>query len=72
MKKMVIVTLTLAMMAFFGYKNTVEATIEAQNAKIEQLSASNAAYFEGMNGFKSEVERLERVNSHYASVMVAK
>ena len=72
MKKLVVVTLTMAMMAFFGYKNTVEAQLDAQQAKIEQLSASNAAYFEGMNGLKDEAERLERINEHYASIMTAR
>lgn len=72
MKKLVVVTLTMAMIAFFGYKNTVEAQLDAQQAKIERLETSNRAYYEGMKVQKEEQERLTRVNEHYANVMLAK
>lgn len=72
MKKMLIVVATFGLMLGMNYHNEQEAKIAQQEAMIQQLQESNAAYYEGMNGFKSEVERLERVNSHYASVMVAK
>lgn len=72
MKKMIIVAMTMAALIGMGYNNEMNAKIEAQEAKIQQLTTSNEAYYEGMNNLRNEAERLNRVNQHYAQVLSAK
>lgn len=71
MKKLAIVVATFGLMMAIGNNNQQEAKIAEQAAKIEQLTAANAAYYEGINVQRNEAERLNRVNQHYAQVLSA-
>lgn len=59
----------IAMMMFCGYQHY---EITEQQTTIQQLQASNEAYYEGLQVMRAEEARLSRVNDHYARVLSAK